>query len=45
MRARQLFHVASLIACGAVPAPAAAQGPPDIRNPALLEPRAPATKL
>ena len=45
MRARQLFHVASLIACGALPAPAAAQGPPDIRNPDLLEPRAPATKL
>jgi len=45
MRARQLFYVASLIACGAVPAPAAAQGPPEIKNPAMLVPRAPAEKL
>ena len=45
MRARQLFHVAGLIACGALPAPAAAQGAPDIVNPEVLRPRAPAAQL
>jgi FtsP/CotA-like multicopper oxidase with cupredoxin domain len=45
MRARQLLHVAGLIACGASAAPADAQGPPVIRNPGVLQPRAPATRL
>jgi FtsP/CotA-like multicopper oxidase with cupredoxin domain len=45
MRARLLLHVASLIACGALAAPADAQGPPVIRNPGVLQPRAPAARL
>ena len=45
MRARQLLYVASLIACGALPASADAQGPPEIRNPGVLQPRAPASRL
>lgn len=31
--------------CGAIAAPAAAQGPPDIVNPSVLQPRQPATRL
>jgi FtsP/CotA-like multicopper oxidase with cupredoxin domain len=46
MRATLHLYVAILITCGVLPAPAAAQGgPPEIRNPAVLQPRPPAERL
>ena len=41
MRSKQLLCAVLLTAYGAVPAPAVAQGPPDIVNPSVLQPRPP----
>ena len=46
MRSNRSLFATCLIACGAIPVTAAAQGgPPDIVNPSLLQPRPPATRL
>lgn len=45
MRSNLLLCVVLLAACGAIPAPAVAQGPPEIVNPSVLQPRPPAGRL
>ena len=45
MRSKLLLCSVLLAAYGAIPAPAIAQGPPDIANPSVLQPRAPTGRL
>ena len=45
MRSKLLLCAVLLAAFGAIPAPAIAQGPPEIANPSVLQPRAPTGRL